>query len=198
MLCFVILFTSICGAYFNMLLYITYLPGDKYINGLVLGIAEASSLIPSKIALARYNDVSCYYFFNVICMISMTVICFLSSTSRLVNLFYYISIITIDANINALTYMLELRIPPQIFGSVMELMFCGGYLFNSLTVKISLFPYPWNYVGGVILLGVAMICVKILPPARPLVVANKSLLDENANREYFEEGSHKKVGDTFD
>jgi len=63
--------------------------------------------------------------------------------------------------------IVEVRIVPQVLGSIMELTICCSYGLYAIFVMISVLDHPWNWLMTALFQVIGLITLVFLPPAKP-------------------------------
>lgn len=98
----------------------------------------------SNVVLKYYNEITISYF----CMgagtfASLMVAFFGDDGGMITQAFFFLSIFLCSASLNMYFMVVEVRVVPNVFGSIMELTICCAYFTFGLTVMITLMEDPW-------------------------------------------------------
>ena len=135
---------------------ISTIEGNKYVNGMIFSIAGSLAGIITGIAMSKTKDTNVYQLcaiFGIICVILFYYI----SVPWLMYLCLFVTIFGIAGCYNCTFVMMELRIPPENFGSASVLIYVIGAIGCSITPSIAIIEDPMRlYICAiVVLMGLA-------------------------------------------
>ena len=139
---------------------VTHFPGNKYYNGILLGVAELISMPLSGYTLGKISDRRAYQIFATVALCSTTVLASFPS----VGIHSYLSlcgvVIGLGGMLNAQFILIEFRVPPQKLGSVLFIVqtLANGSSFFTPTIVTLQKPWPQVIQGSLILLALIVCC----------------------------------------
>lgn len=123
---------------------IDQVPGDPFYAGLGFGFFETVALPCSNFALRYFSEVPITIFCLSFGSMATVMVAILGLSGGWFTLFFfYMSIFLCSASLNMYFMIVEVRVVPNVFGSIMELTICFAYFSFGLTVMISLMQSPW-------------------------------------------------------
>ena len=150
--------------YCTVNLYITSLPGNRYVNGIVFGCGEIFSMFFSNYLMNNLYDMTAFYIVYVCGLVSFLTLIFFAEYSALLTYAANLLLITsIGGWNNVYLLILEMRVPPQNLGSVAVLARTMSVGLSVVAPTVSNFraPYPFLFLMG--LATFAMLLTFLLP-----------------------------------
>ena len=167
--------------YCTVNLYITSLPGNRYVNGIVFGCGEIFSMFFSNYLMNNLYDMTAFYIVYVCGLVSFLTLIFFAEYSALLTYAANLLLITsIGGWNNVYLLILEMRVPPQNLGSVAVLARTMSVGLSVVAPTVSNFraPYPFLFLMG--LATFAMLLTFLLPAPGQNLPSVKKTANEQA------------------
>ena len=150
--------------YCTVNLYITSLPGNRYVNGIVFGSGEIFSMFFSNYLMNNLYDMTAFYIVYVCGLVSFLVLIFFAEYSAMLTYAANLLLITsIGGRNNVYLLILEMRVPPQNLGSVAVLARTMSVGLSVVAPTVSNFPAPYPFLFLMGLATFAMLLTFLLP-----------------------------------
>jgi len=138
------LITAILNINLLLLFMIDQLPGDPFICGMIFGLLDTIALPLSSMTLRYFEEVLITTFCLKAGALTVSMVAFLGETGEWVTLmFFYMSVFFCAAALNMYFMVVEVRVVPNVFGSIIELTLCCAYLIFGFAVMTTLISSPW-------------------------------------------------------
>ena len=140
-----IFYTSYALQYFMFNLYLTKLPGNKFVNSMIFATGEALIVLFSGYLMTLLSDMAIYNVIMASGIFSYTILIFFPDVN---NIMIYITNCLLIGGLGGMqnlgSLIAELRVPPQSLGSVNLISQTVGAAFGSLAPFLSHLPggYP--------------------------------------------------------
>jgi hypothetical protein len=124
--------------------YISKIPGNRFANGILFGVAEASSMFVSQIMLARMHDITVFNLFGVNGLIAAVILAAGSGEGIYIYFVTFCLICTAGGWFNVLLLIIEMRIPPKVLSQQLLLLitFATGSAVGASPIAMMADPIP--------------------------------------------------------
>ena len=145
-------------------LYVAKIDGNRFYNGILFGLGEASSMVISNILMKNFDDMTAFYINMSLGLISYVVLIFFPTQGIHTYTSIFILIGSIGGWVNILFLIIELRVPNNKVGSVT--MLCMTIAVGTAMVSpfVSTLPAPVPFAFLLILSLLALLVSFFLPP----------------------------------
>ena len=141
-------------------LFIVKLPGDKFMNGILFGVAEVLSMIFSNLLLIYIDDILAFWIVFSSGIVSYVLVVYIEYQNGSVDSFFEIAATlslmgSIGSWVNMNSLIMELRVPPNNIAAVHLLsrtIAVGGSILSPSVAALEP-PYPYLILLGVSILG---------------------------------------------
>lgn len=145
-------------------LYVAKLPGNRYVNGVLLGSGEVFAMIFSNFLMNNLLDINAFRVAYSCGLVSyLTLIFFAEKSAILVYIANVLLITSIGGWFNTYLLILEMRVPPQNVGSVSALTRTMAVGSSVVAPTIANLPAPYTHVVLMGLATFAMLLAFLLP-----------------------------------
>ena len=150
--------------------YLTYfsvavMPGDKFLNGIILGIGMVMACFLSGLLMKTIKDVYVFVFLTTLCALGNILYNFSNpANGNIWSMFFLlVSVLGVGGATNTSYFLMEARMPPERQGSAMVILLTFSLLTSSQSSQIAYFAYPTPLIVIVSILILASIFAFTLP-----------------------------------
>ena len=177
-------------------LYLTKLPGNKFVNSIIFGLAEALAVVCSGVLMNLLSDMKVFNIIMASGIFSYTIFIFFPDINAIM---IYISNCLFVGSLGGMQNLgfliAELRVPPQSLGSVNMISQTIGVGFGILVPFISQLPGTYPLVVGGIYSIIACFAMFALPSPGDFL---EKVADESSKNKASTAGDNSVVDDYKD
>ena len=160
-------------------LTVALMPGNKFLNGILLGSAECFAMVFSRFLLKRFDDMKAFKIIYAIGAISYLILVMFPSSPRMTYLAVILMVTCIGGWDNISLLIVELRVPPNNVAAVSLMLRTVAVSSGILAPTISALPPPLPYIFSLCLATAGFIASLYLPKAGTHLPAVEKTADDN-------------------
>ena len=161
--------------YLSISLYISLVPGNKFTNGILFGVAELFGMVLSQILVSNLSDIAAFYITVLMAEVGYMIF-ILFPTDGLHSYVATVLVMTAIASWLNLSYLLlELRVPPAKASISCVIIRTVSCFTGVVAPTIAAMPHTERFLLMAFLGGVGGLCGLCLPPAGLYLPATKKI-----------------------
>lgn len=132
-------------------LTVALLPGNKFVNGILLGTAECFAMVFSRFLLKRLSDISAFRVIYAIGAVSYLILVSFPGSPQMTYLAVILMVTSIGGWDNISLLIVELRVPPNNVAAVSLMLRTIAVSSGIFAPTISALPAPLPYIFSLLL-----------------------------------------------
>ena len=150
--------------YFIVAFYLSSIPGNKFINGIIFGAGIFTFIFLSGKILKALGDLKAFYLALAFCAISQTTIVLFPQPGIHIYFAVLANVGMLGAWLNISLCIIECRVHPQLYGQTALICMCAGSVASTMAPNIAHLPEPYPMIISLGTTCVAFFATFLLPP----------------------------------